>query len=78
MGRIAANPAPPPSPPPPSPPPPLMARHDDVEILKSYMTFRLLPKTKIMWRERVNLVRVFIQSIMPSEARPSGNENLFF
>ena len=40
MGRIMVNPA----------PPPLMhmARYDDVEILKSYMTFRLLPKTKIM------------------------------
>ena len=70
MGRVMVIPAPPPS--------PLMARDDDVEILKSYMNFRLLPKTKIMWRERVNLVRVFIQSIMPSEARPSGNENLFF
>ena len=73
MGCVMVNPAPPPS-----PLPPLVAQHDDVEILKSYMTFRLLPKTKIMWRERVNLVRVFIQSIMPSEARPSGNENLFF
>ena len=62
----------------PAPPRPLMARPDNVEIFESYMTFSLLPKTKIMWHVRINLVCVFIQSIMPSEARPTQNENLFF
>ena len=43
---------------------------------QTYISFCHLLKTKITSLVRVHLVRVFIQSFMPSVARPTQNENL--